>query len=118
MFCSFAIFIDTVSKFPKNEQQHSSLPHGPHPPLLLISSLTPICLSSILVLKIAAKSFTNSLKSILPSANSPTILNLIDSDYVAIHTLCEKNKIFEMCKKLKDFGAEGIIVSDVNLMVK
>ena len=58
------------------------------------------------------------IKSVLPSANSPTILNLIDSDYVAIHTLCEKNKIFEICKKLKEFGAEGIIVSDVNLMFK
>ena len=32
IFCSFAIFIETVSKFPKNEQQHSSLPHIPFPP--------------------------------------------------------------------------------------
>ena len=64
------------------------------------------------------KDLVEKIKSILPSANSPTILNLIDSDYVAIHTLCEKNKIFEICKKLKDFGAEGIIVSEVNLMFK
>lgn len=64
------------------------------------------------------KDLVEKIKSILPSANSPTILNLIDSDYVAIHTLCEKNKIFEICKKLKDFGAEGIIVSDINLMFK
>ena len=68
MFCSFAIFIDTASKFPKNEQQHNSLPHIPFPPRFLTSSLTPICLNSILVLNIAAKSFTKSLKSILPSA--------------------------------------------------
>ena len=64
------------------------------------------------------KDLVEKIKSILPSANSPTILNLIDSDYVAIHTLCEKDKIFEICKKLKDFGAEGIIVSDINLMFK
>ena len=64
------------------------------------------------------KSLVEQVKSVLPSANSPTILNLIDSDYVAIHTLCEKNKIFEICKKLKDYGAEGIIVGDVNLMFK
>lgn len=64
------------------------------------------------------KDLVDGIKSVLPSANSPTILNLIDSDYVAIHTLCEKNKIFEICKKLKDFGAEGIIVSDINLMFK
>ena len=64
------------------------------------------------------KDLVDNIKSVLPAVNSPTILNLIDSDYVAIHTLCEKNKIFEICKKLKDFGAEGIIVSDVNLMVR
>ena len=64
------------------------------------------------------KDLVEKIKSILPSANSPTILNLIDSDYVAIHTLCEKDKIFELCKELKKFGAEGIIVSDINLMFK
>ena len=64
------------------------------------------------------KDLVDNIKSILPSANSPTILNLIDSDYVAIHTLCEKNKIFELCKELKKIGAEGIIVSDINLMVR
>ena len=49
-FCSFAIFIETVSKSLKNEQQHNSLPQTPFPPILFISSLTPICLNSILVL--------------------------------------------------------------------
>ena len=62
------------------------------------------------------KELVDNIKSVLPAANSPTILNLLDSDYVAIHTLCEKDKIFEICKKLKEFGAEGIIVSDINLM--
>ena len=64
------------------------------------------------------KDLVEKIKTVLPAANSPTILNLLDSDYVAIHTLCEKNKIFEICKKLKEFGAEGIIVSDINLMFK
>ena len=64
------------------------------------------------------KDLVDNIKSVLPAVNSPTILNLIDSDYVAINTLCEKNKIFELCKELKKFGAEGIIVSDINLMVR
>ncbi len=64
------------------------------------------------------KDLVNDIKNVLPSINSPTILNLIDSDYVAIHTLCKKDKIFEVCKKLKEFGAEGIIVSDINLMFR
>ena len=48
--------------------QHSGLPQIPIPPSILVSSRTPICLSSILVLNTAAKSLTSSLKSILPSA--------------------------------------------------
>ena len=76
-FCSFAIFIDTVSKSPKNEQQHNSRPQTPFPPILFTSSLTPICLSSILVLYVAAKSLTSSLKSTLPSdVNENNILLL------------------------------------------
>ena len=64
------------------------------------------------------KDLLENIKPVLPSANSPTILNLIDSGYVAIHTLCEKNKIFEICKKLKECGAEGIIITDINLMFR
>ncbi len=64
------------------------------------------------------KNLLEKVKSVLPSVNSPTILNLMDSDYVAIHTICDKNNIFDICKKLKKFGAEGIIVSDIQLMFK
>ena len=53
---------------PKNVEQHIGLPQGPSPPSILASSLTPICLSSIRVLNIVARSFTSSLKSTLPSA--------------------------------------------------
>ena len=60
--------METGWKSPSHDEQQSFLPHGPNPPIDFASSLTPICLSSILVLNIDAKSFTNSLKSILPSA--------------------------------------------------
>ena len=48
--------------------QHIGRPQAPSPPIALASSLTPICLSSILVLKTQARSLTSSLKSTLPSA--------------------------------------------------
>ena len=47
---------------------HSGLPQIPIPPMILVSSLTPTWRSSIRVLNILARSFTSSLKSILPSA--------------------------------------------------
>ena len=67
-FCSFAILIETGINSGIYVAQHNGLPHAPIPPRIFASSLTPICLSSILVLKTEAKSFTSSLKSILPSA--------------------------------------------------
>ncbi|EIA29479.1 Cysteinyl-tRNA synthetase [Candidatus Arthromitus sp. SFB-5] len=66
--CSFAIFIDTDVKSPRKVEQHNVLPQVPIPPTLLASSLTPICLNSILTLKIEARILTKSLKSTLPSA--------------------------------------------------
>ena len=64
------------------------------------------------------KKHLDKIKQVLPSGQSPTILNLIDENYVAIHSLCEKTKIFAICKELKNIGANNIIVSDVNLMIK
>ena len=67
-FWSFAIFIDTGENSLKNVEQQVGLPQQPSPPTNFAWSRTPICLSSILVLKIEARSLTNSLKSTLPSA--------------------------------------------------
>ena len=67
-FCCLAILIETGWKSESHLLQHRGLPHMPIPPSILASSLTPICLSSILFLKCPARSFASSLKSTLPSA--------------------------------------------------
>jgi ATP phosphoribosyltransferase len=51
----------------------------------------------------------------LPTGKSPTILDLADKDYCAIHTLCNENEIWYICEKLQKNGAEDILVSDVDL---
>ena len=51
----------------RKQEQQSFLPHGPIPDTSLALSLTPTCLSSILVLYIEASDFASSLKSTLPS---------------------------------------------------
>ena len=51
----------------------------------------------------------------LPAGKSPTVLNLANEDYCAIHTLCSENEIWDVCEKLRHNGAEDILVSDVNL---
>ena len=57
----------TESKSLRKHAQHNSLPHWPKPEVSFALSLTPICLSSILVLYKEANSFAKSLKSILVS---------------------------------------------------
>ena len=44
-------------------EQQNGRPHTPSPPSIFASSRTPICLSSILVWKTPARSFTSSRKS-------------------------------------------------------
>src|SRR5690554_3792299 len=67
-FCSLAMRMETGWKSPKKVAQHRLRPQGPSPPIIFASSLTPTCLSSILVWKTAARSLTSSRKSTLPSA--------------------------------------------------
>ena len=56
--------LDLTPDSPAEERR----PQTPKPPIVLVSSRTPICRSSIRVRKTEAKSFTRSRKSILPSA--------------------------------------------------
>ena len=52
---------------------------------------------------------------VLPAGKSPTVLDLADKNYCAIHTLCFENDIWDVCEKLGNNGAEDILVSDVDL---
>jgi len=61
------------------------------------------------------KSRINEIIAILPSQKSPTILELANKNYCAMHTLCSKKEIWQTAKNLQKLGAEDIIVSDVNL---
>ena len=57
-----------LSKVYKYDEQQSGLPQGPSPPTSFALSLGPICLNSILVLYILARSLAKSLKSTLSLA--------------------------------------------------
>ena len=57
----------------------------------------------------------NQIINVLPAGKSPTVLNLADKSYCAIHTLCSENEIWDLCEKLQKNGAEDILVSDVDL---
>jgi ATP phosphoribosyltransferase len=57
----------------------------------------------------------DSILAILPAGKSPTLLDLADKNYYAVHTLCTEAEIWDTCKRLQQNGAEDILVSDINL---
>lgn len=61
------------------------------------------------------KSLIENLLSILPAGKSPTVIDLANKEYSAIHTLCNENEIWDICEKLQKNGAEDILITDVSL---
>ncbi len=61
------------------------------------------------------KSLIPKIITILPSGKSPTILNLANEEYCAIHTLCNENELWETCEVLQKSGAQDILISDIDL---
>lgn len=61
------------------------------------------------------KDLLNKIIDVLPAGKSPTVLDLADKKYCAVHILCNENEIWNVCEILQNNGAEDIIVNDINL---
>ncbi len=57
------------------------------------------------------------ISKILPVLKSPTILPLAEKGWCSIHSVIEKGKFWEVIDKLKDAGAQGILVIPIEKMV-
>ena len=53
---------------------------------------------------------------ILPGLKSPTVLPLANKDWSSVHTVINENDFWEIIEKLKDKGAEGILVVPIEKM--
>ncbi len=63
---------------------------------------------------------THKLKEItevLPGIKSPTIIPLSDPNWCAIHTVLDEKHFWEIVNKLKELGAQGILVSPIEKMI-
>ena len=54
---------------------------------------------------------------ILPGMKSPTILPLVDKEWSSVHSVVNENEFWEIIEKLKDKGAEGILVVPIEKMI-
>jgi ATP phosphoribosyltransferase len=54
---------------------------------------------------------------ILPGMKSPTILPLADKGWSSVHSVVDENEFWDIIEKLKDKGAEGILVVPIEKMI-
>lgn len=54
---------------------------------------------------------------VLPGMKSPTVLPLANSDWCSVHTVVAEKKLWEIVTRLKEAGAEGILVLDIEKMI-
>ncbi|WP_405327510.1 ATP phosphoribosyltransferase [Leeuwenhoekiella sp. LLG6367-2.1] len=53
----------------------------------------------------------------LPGMKSPTVLPLAEEGWSSVHSVIDKQAFWEVIDNLKDAGAQGILVSDIEKMV-
>jgi ATP phosphoribosyltransferase len=55
--------------------------------------------------------------NVLPGAKSPTIVPLVEAGWSSVHSVVNENDFWDIIEKLKQFGAEGILVMPIEKMI-
>ena len=65
----------------------------------------------------APKAHLQEIISVLPGLKSPTITPLADEDWCSVHTVLDQKRFWEIIGKLKELGAQGILVTPIEKMI-
>jgi len=65
----------------------------------------------------APKARLKEIISVLPGLKSPTIIPLADDDWCSVHTVLDEKRFWEIIGKLKEMGAQGILVTPIEKMI-
>lgn len=65
----------------------------------------------------APKARLDEIISVLPGLKSPTIIPLADEDWCSIHTVLDQQRFWDIIGKLKEMGAQGILVTPIEKMI-
>jgi len=65
----------------------------------------------------APKARLEEIVSVLPGLKSPTIIPLADKDWCSVHTVLDEKRFWEIIGKLKEMGAQGILVTPIEKMI-
>ena len=65
----------------------------------------------------APKDKIDAITEVLPGIKSPTIIPLADENWCSIHTVPDEKRFWEIIGKLKELGAQGILVTPIEKMI-
>lgn len=63
------------------------------------------------------KANLNEIVEVLPGIKSPTIIPLADDQWCSIHTVLDEKRFWGIIGKLKELGAQGILVTPIEKMI-
>lgn len=55
--------------------------------------------------------------AVLPGLKSPTVIPLADDEWCSVHTVLDQQRFWEIIGKLKELGAQGILVTPIEKMI-
>ena len=65
----------------------------------------------------APKARLNEIIEVLPGLKSPTIIPLADEEWCSVHAVLDQKRFWEIIGKLKEIGAQGILVTPIEKMI-
>ena len=65
----------------------------------------------------APKAHLQEIINVLPGLKSPTIIPLADDERCSVHTVLDQKRFWEIIGKLKEMGAQGILVTPIEKMI-
>lgn len=65
----------------------------------------------------APKARLDEIINVLPGLKSPTVIPLADDEWCSVHTVLDEQRFWEIIGRLKDLGAQGILVTPIEKMI-
>ncbi len=65
----------------------------------------------------APKARLEEILAVLPGLKSPTVIPLADEEWCSVHSVLDEKQFWEIIGKLKELGAQGILVNSIEKMI-
>ena len=101
-----------IANWKMNEEKHNVLNE-----MLFRFSAVRSAQDKKYVMMNAPKDKVKEITAVLPGIKSPTIIPLADDAWCSIHTVLDEKRFWEIIGKLKELGAQGILVTPIEKMI-